>query len=42
LVRIAGPLRPFADGFHADLVEEGYALRTAQSELRFRRGLPRV
>jgi copper chaperone CopZ len=26
-VRIGGPLRPFADGYLADLVERGYALR---------------
>jgi hypothetical protein len=37
-VRIGGPLRPFADGYLADVVEEGYALRPAQFELRFRCG----
>jgi len=38
LVRIGGPLRPFADGCLADLVEPGHALRTAQFELPMRRG----
>jgi hypothetical protein len=36
-VRIGGPLRLFAGGYLADLVELGYALRTAQVELPIRR-----
>jgi hypothetical protein len=34
-VRIGGPLRPFADGYLAHLVEQGYALRTARLEPQF-------
>jgi hypothetical protein len=36
LVRIGGPLRPFAGCFLADLVEQGDALRTVQFELPIR------
>jgi site-specific recombinase XerD len=32
-VRVSGPLASFADGFGARLVEQGYALRSAQSHL---------